>query len=1119
MTPAGGISIRVEATAFGRRLRLFCWLCVGLFSSVVALSRPLELQGEQGSGYRPQFQYLVDESGDRTLADIQRLPGSEFRTSGPHGVTLGFIKEPVWLRFDVLNRGGPDTSWLLQFTDPLLDDVRVYQESGDGQWRESRLGDHVQPTPDAVDALMPVMQITPPSGRATTLYVRVQTKSSMLVDVRVLSARQFFQASMVSFLAYGAMFGIMAAMCLYNLFLFASLRDTNYLLYVVSISSTALFLASLSGHAPRWLWPNHRLWSEEIFQAIVAVTLVSGLTFCTRFLQAKQYAPGLHRAILVLIVLAVLTVPLSALTGFQFSINLTGAVSAASGTAGLVTAVTCLMRGQRSARYYLVAWAGYCIGTVFTAARQHGLADNTFVAVHGMEMGAVLETVLISFALSDRYNEMKQAKERAQHAVAESLRRMDRLKDEFLANTSHELRTPLQGIIGLAESMLDGAVGTLSEAASRNLSMIAGSGKRLATLVNDILDFSKMRNHELVLHKRAVDLHVAVDVVMRLSAPLAEAKSLELVNEVGSDVPAVLADENRLQQILHNLVGNAVKFTDAGIVRVRAVDEGGRIRVQVIDTGPGIAPEDQERIFESFEQVEESATREHGGTGLGLAVTRNLVQLHGSNIEVISQLGAGSNFSFTLQVAPESAAGEAHPVMREGEEPEGPVVSLPARSDIPAAVPALAVQASRDVRRPDAAGTGGRIRILVVDDEPVNQQVMQNHLMLQQYEVLQAENGMRALELLARGERIDLVLLDVMMPKLSGFEVCREIRKTHLPTQLPVVMVTARTQTEDLKLGLQVGANDYITKPVAKGELLARISTHLNLLRINSAYSHYVPHEFLRYLNRDTIVDVQLGDNVEMEAAVLVSDIRDFTTLSESMTPDENFAFINGYLAIAGPPIRQNGGFIDRYSGDSVMAVFPGGADDALAAARDTMASLARFNRERERNGQAPIRIGIGMHLGRLRLGIVGELQRRQGDIFADAVNVASRIEGMTKTFGSSMIVSDAFLSGLSDARSMLPHRRALGRVNVKGRNEAVPLHEVFEFDAPDLVAHKESTRAAFEQAQLDFQAKLYAETIAALGPILRAHRGDAAARYLLAEATARLREDVLARQDRPANA
>jgi signal transduction histidine kinase/class 3 adenylate cyclase len=983
------------------------------------------------------FEYLVDEQGEKTLTEIQQLANSAYQVSGRKGVTLNFMKGAVWLRFSLPFDSDSDATWLLQFADPLLDDIRVYQQSGSGQWQESRLGDHHVDSPDAVDAIMPLMQINPALDGPTTIYARIQSKSSMLVDVRVLTAEQFFQASTISYLCYGAMFGIMMAMCLYNLFLFVSLKDYNYLLYVLSITSTGLFLASLSGHAPRWLWPDHRMWSEEIFLIIVAVTLMSGLAFCTRFLEAQKYAPVLHKIIVALIGLAALTIPLSLLTGFQFSVSLTGAVSGTSGTVGLITAAVCLMRGQRSARFYLVAWTGYCIGTVLTAARQHGLVGNEFFAIHGMEIGAVLETILISFALSDRYNELRKAKEQAQHEVTESLRRMDKLKDEFLANTSHELRTPLQGIIGLAESMIDGATGKLGEAATRNLSMIANSGHRLAALVNDILDFSKMKNRELVLEKKPVDLHVVVDVVLQLSSPLAQVKSLQLINDVDNSVSQVLADEDRLQQILHNLVGNAVKFTEAGSVVVNAIEDNDEVRVQVTDTGPGIAAEDQERIFRSFEQVEDSAIRIHGGTGLGLAVTRDLVKLHGSNIELISEPGSGSTFSFTLPVAVEGRATSQTETRTEEFAPHTDIAVLSTK-------PSGESRNQEDVR---VSCGDDRIRILVVDDEPINQQVMENHLALQDYDVLQAENGMRALELLTSGEKVDLILLDVMMPMLSGFEVCREIRKKHLATQLPVVMVTARSQMEDLQFGLQVGANDYITKPFSKGELLARIKTHLNLVRINTAYSHYVPHEFLRYLNRDSIIDVRLGDNVEMEAAVLVSDIRDFTTMSETMTPDENFTFVNDYLAIAAPPIREHGVFIDRYTGDSVMAVFPGGADQALAATRGTMASLATFNATREKIGAPAVRIGIGLHHGLLRLGIVGEFQRRQGDIFADAVNVANRIEGLCKTFGSTVIVSDAFLEGLSHPDQDLPRRRPLGKVPLKGRFEPIELFAAYEFD------------------------------------------------------------------------
>jgi signal transduction histidine kinase/class 3 adenylate cyclase len=1030
-----------QITAYNRKLLLIVCACFGLLSTAIVQAQ--DLASYYGGGYRPAFEYVIDKQGDATLDEIQRLSSDKFLAGGQKGVTLNFMKGAVWLRLHPLKSPDPDAKLLLQFADPLLDDIRVYQKITGGGWEESRLGDHPVNTPDALDAISPVLQINPLMAQTTSIYVRIQSKSSMLVELRLLTSEQFFQTSMISFLFYGAMFGIMMAMCLYNLFLFVSLRDYNYLLYVFSITTTALFLASLSGHAQRWLWPDYRMYTEEIFLVIVAGTLMSGLAFCTRFLEAKIYAPTLHKIIIGLFVLAGLTIPLTFMTSFQFSVNLTGAISGTAGTVGLITAAVCLARGQRSARFYLVAWTGYCIGTVLTAARQHGLVDNEFYAIHGMEIGAVLETILISFALSDRYNQLRIGREKAQHEVAESLRRMDKLKDEFLANTSHELRTPLQGIIGLAESMVAGATGKLGDAAKKNLSMIASSGQRLASLVDDILDFSKMKNRELVLNKRPIDLHVIVDLVLRLSAPLASAKSLQLVNSIDNKVPQVLGDQDRLQQILHNLVGNAVKFTEAGSVIVSAVDDGEQVRLLVTDTGIGIAPEDQERIFESFEQVEDSATRIHGGTGLGLAVTRNLVNLHGSNIDLASAPGEGSTFSFTLPVATEGLLESLKITPIEAVAQRSEVVAAPKAAN----VEVIELEYTRSSGKLDA---DNRIRILVVDDEPINRQVMENHLTLQDYEVLQVENGMKALELLSGGEKVDLILLDVMMPMLSGFEVCREIRKQHLATQLPVIMVTARTQMEDLQFGLQVGANDYITKPFSKGELLARIETHLNLAKINAAYSHYVPHEFLRYLNRDSIIDVRLGDNVEMEAAVFVSDVRGFTTLSETMTPDESFTFINDYFASAAPPIQKHGGFIICYTGDSVMAVFPGGAEQALAATRDTMAGLTAFNAKRESDGESPIRIGVGLHFGSLRLGIVGEHQRRQGDIFSDAVNVANRIEGMCKPFGRTVLVSAAFLEALPNPDEDLPQRRDLGEVPLRGRFEPLVLFAATEFDIHD---------------------------------------------------------------------
>jgi signal transduction histidine kinase len=394
------------------------------------------------------------------------------------------------------------------------------------------------------------------------------------------------------------------------------------------------------------------------------------------------------------------------------------------------------------------------------------------------------------------------------------LNRLNELKDEFLANTSHELRTPINGIIGIVESMIDGATGPLSKEQKYNLAIVSNSGKRLSNMINDILDFTKLKNREIVLRIKPVDLKTIVDTVVILSKPLIKGKDLSVINETDDALPAVEADENRLQQILYNLIGNAIKFTEKGRVRISAEVLPGedRVAVSVTDTGIGIAEDKFERIFESFEQADGSTAREYGGTGLGLSISKKIVELHGGTIGVVSKPGEGSTFTFTL---PLSDAKRDEIALRES----------PRAIDIEAF--AADIEAAAE-RAPASAGTTGH-RILVVDDEPVNIQVMNNLLTMRDYSVIAAYNGLEALDLFERGEAFDLVLLDVMMPKMSGYEVCRRLRERYSLFELPIVMLTAKNRVQDIVLGFQSGANDYVQKPFDKDELLARARTLIEL--------------------------------------------------------------------------------------------------------------------------------------------------------------------------------------------------------------------------------------------------------------------------------------------------
>ncbi|MCB1168383.1 MAG: histidine kinase, partial [Leptospiraceae bacterium] len=293
------------------------------------------------------------------------------------------------------------------------------------------------------------------------------------------------------------------------------------------------------------------------------------------------------------------------------------------------------------------------------------------------------------------------------------LTRLDRLKDEFLANTSHELRTPLHGIIGITESILQGAAGPISKPVGQNLRLVTTSGRRLSNLVNDILDFSKLQHGDLVLKRTAVDIGSMVDTVMVLSRPLVGVKDIKLIN-AKQDLPLVDADENRLEQILINLIGNAIKFTKEGSVTVQySTLPDGLLEIAIVDTGIGIPEDKQELIFESFTQADGSIAREYGGTGIGLSVTRRLVELHGGTIRVNSIQGKGSTFAFTLPVA-------GHDLKHIDQTTENERLVAPWAEEVDEETVGEMLRANPEMEDEEVR------RILIVDDDPINLQVLRN---------------------------------------------------------------------------------------------------------------------------------------------------------------------------------------------------------------------------------------------------------------------------------------------------------------------------------------------------------------------------------------------------------
>ena len=392
------------------------------------------------------------------------------------------------------------------------------------------------------------------------------------------------------------------------------------------------------------------------------------------------------------------------------------------------------------------------------------------------------------------------------------LRRLSAIKDDFLAMTTHELRTPLHGMIGIADSLIHDTLSNLSPAVKSDLKIIVSSGMRLSNLVNDLLVASKLKQKEIKLHSRPLDLGNIVDLVLGIHRPLIQNSQLTLENRIPANT-FVMADEERLQQILHNLIGNAVKFSDAGKIVVSS-EPGSRIEISVSDTGIGIEKDKLTTIFLPFEQGDYSATRQYPGTGLGLSIARQLVTLHGGDLRVASEPGKGSVFTFTLTASAGTPAEDTQPAART-------IEVAPSPMDLPEDLPSDASDLEEK--------TDGFQEVVAVDDDPVNLHIVSRQLTMSGYRVATFTTGAGAVDYILKNKPC-MVLLDLMMPGMDGFQVCDILRETYGMDELPIILLTARNQVTDLVQGFAGGANDYLTKPFSKKELIARVETQLRLM-------------------------------------------------------------------------------------------------------------------------------------------------------------------------------------------------------------------------------------------------------------------------------------------------
>ncbi len=425
----------------------------------------------------------------------------------------------------------------------------------------------------------------------------------------------------------------------------------------------------------------------------------------------------------------------------------------------------------------------------------------------------VMFTLITSMILSRHYNNaflsMKNMNKR--------LLSLDKLKDEFLANTSHDLRTPLNGMINLTQSVLNKSGDQLATTHREDLEIVVSAGRRLNNLINDILDMSSLKTGMISIYPVPVDVSSMVDTIMDVMKPRADAQSLSLINAIPAELPAALADKDRLGQIYYNLLGNALKFTTNGHVEVGARQIGMMLELWVEDTGRGVAFEEQELIFQAFYQTDDNDYKAVHGTGLGLSITKQLVELHGGKIKVSSIPERGSRFSFTLPISEVISRDISADTVR--------MESIEAEMEEATSIaekwpnPPFSISGKRR----------GRYSILIAEDDAASMRAILNLLTDEDFTIDTARDGRQVLDYIDSFRQYDLVILDIMMPGITGLQVLRSIRERFSLIELPVLLLTAKTRQEEIRAGLEAGANDYIPKPFEVEELIARMNTLLQL--------------------------------------------------------------------------------------------------------------------------------------------------------------------------------------------------------------------------------------------------------------------------------------------------
>ncbi|MBV4486698.1 response regulator [Pseudomonas sp. SWRI153] len=776
------------------RYLLMLLFCLPLMASAVEFD-----EFTQGLPLGRSLQVFEDPSGQASITDVRaQAAAGQFKAHDRATLNAGYSRSAFWLKIDLHYRPSNPTAqrtWLLELAYPPLDHLDLYLPDASGEYRRVRqTGDALPFASREIRQNNYLFDLPFKADQQQTLYLRLASQGSIQAPVTLWSSTAYLEDQPVRLYVLGIIYGVLLGMLVYNLFIYLSVRDTSYLYYIFYIGSFGLYQLSVNGAAVEYFWPDNPWWANAATPFFIGCAGLFGSQFARSFLQTKTHSLWLDRLLMALIAFSALVIGLSLMTSYALALRLATTLALTFTVVIFAAGILAWWRGLRVARYFIIAWSAFLLGGIVNTLMVLGLLPNVFLTMYASQIGSAIEVALLSLALADRINAMREQQAQTLYDAGQKLEVLNqqlahsnKLKDEFLATLTHELRTPMNGVIGSLELMqtveLDPELEQYQQTA-------AGSARDMMRMVNGILTLTELQAGKLKATPGTFSLRGVVEALRVQFDGNAASKSLDFKVEVLPTLPdRLLGDSAKLTQCLECLLDNAIKFTRVGGLALRvtgrpSTDNRLALSFAVIDTGIGFTDLGEANLYQRFFQLDGSMTREYGGLGVGLAICRQLVELLGGKLTHRSEPGRGSRFQLDVEF------------------------ELPAIEALPATQPA------RDCIRSPQDCT-----VLLVDDNNVNQLVMRGMLLKLGFRVRTADSGAAALECLQR-ETFDAVLIDCQLPRHEGASLCCQIQALPGCAHLPVFMLAVTADREPCAPGAAI---DYLHKPVKFEDLQAAL--------------------------------------------------------------------------------------------------------------------------------------------------------------------------------------------------------------------------------------------------------------------------------------------------------